>query len=161
MWFSSSLSHGYLYICMHICILCIYVYTYSCKHMHTHVHCAHPLCPTNIYVHVCIYIYICIITLTYIYAHIYTLFPFSPCYGYGVASASRIDLYMGLFCKRALQKRQHSAKETYHLIDPTNRSHPILPARRNTMLKKDISAVILHVQSTSKPTFQVVGSITL
>jgi len=31
---------------------------------------------------------------------------------------------MGLFCKRALQKRQYSAKETYNLIDPTNRSHP-------------------------------------
>ena len=34
--------------------------------------------------------------------------------------------FVGLFCKRALWKRQYSAKETYHLIDPTNRSHPIL-----------------------------------
>jgi len=32
---------------------------------------------------------------------------------------------MGLFCKRALQKSQYSAKETYNFIDPTNRSHPI------------------------------------
>ena len=32
---------------------------------------------------------------------------------------------IGLFCKRALQKRRYSGKETYHLIDPTDRSHPI------------------------------------
>jgi len=44
---------------------------------------------------------------------------------YGVASASRIDKSIGLFCKRALQKRQYSAKETYNLIDPTDRRHPI------------------------------------
>jgi len=32
-----------------------------------------------------------------------------------------------LFCKRALLKRRYSAKETYNLIDPTNRSHPTAP----------------------------------
>jgi len=32
---------------------------------------------------------------------------------------------IGLFCKRALQKRLYSAKETYDLKEPTNRSHPI------------------------------------
>jgi len=32
---------------------------------------------------------------------------------------------IGLFCRRALQKRQYSANETYNLIDPANRSHPI------------------------------------
>jgi len=31
----------------------------------------------------------------------------------------------GLFCKRALQQRLYSAKETYDLKEPTNRSHPI------------------------------------
>jgi len=44
---------------------------------------------------------------------------------YGVALVSRIDKVIGLFCKRALQKSQYSAKETYDLIDPTIRSHPI------------------------------------
>ena len=44
---------------------------------------------------------------------------------YGVVSASRIDKIIGLFCKRALKKRQNSAKETYNSIDPTDRSHPI------------------------------------
>jgi len=33
---------------------------------------------------------------------------------------------VGIFCKRALQKRRYSAKETYDLVDPTHRSHPIL-----------------------------------
>jgi len=42
-----------------------------------------------------------------------------------VALVSRIDKFIGLFCKRALQKREYSAKETYDLIDPTDRSHPI------------------------------------
>ena len=44
---------------------------------------------------------------------------------YGVASVSRIDKIIGLFCKRALQKRRYSAKETYNLIDLPNQSHPI------------------------------------
>ena len=44
---------------------------------------------------------------------------------YGLASVSRIDKIIGLFCKRALQKRHCSAKETYNFVDPTYRSHPI------------------------------------
>ena len=35
------------------------------------------------------------------------------------------DLFMSHFRKRALQKRQYSAQETYNLKEPTNRSHPI------------------------------------
>ena len=44
---------------------------------------------------------------------------------YGVATISRIDKTTGLFCKRDLQKRRYSAKETYNFIDPIDRSHPI------------------------------------
>ena len=44
---------------------------------------------------------------------------------YGVASVSRNDKKIGIFCKRALQKRQYSAKETYDFIDASDRSHPI------------------------------------
>ena len=33
-----------------------------------------------------------------------------------------VDKTIGLFCKRAIEKRRYSAKETYNLIDP---SHPI------------------------------------
>ena len=43
----------------------------------------------------------------------------------GVASISRLLKIIGLFCKRALQKRLYSAKETYDFKEPTNRSHPI------------------------------------
>jgi len=39
--------------------------------------------------------------------------------------AGQIHIRGGFFCKRALQKRQYSAKETYNFIDPTDRSHPI------------------------------------
>jgi len=46
-------------------------------------------------------------------------------HSYGVASVSRIDKIIRLFCKRALLKRRYSAKETCNLIDPANRSHPI------------------------------------
>ena len=42
-----------------------------------------------------------------------------------MASVSRYDKFKGLFCKRALYKRRYSAKATYNLVDPTNRSHPI------------------------------------
>jgi len=44
---------------------------------------------------------------------------------YGVATVSRIDKIIGLFCKRDLQKRRYFAKETYNLIDPTDRSHSV------------------------------------
>ena len=43
---------------------------------------------------------------------------------YGVALVSRIDKIIGLCCKRDLKKSRYSAKETYNLIDPTDRSHP-------------------------------------
>ena len=44
---------------------------------------------------------------------------------YGEGTVSRIDKITCIFCKRVLQKRLHSAKETYNFIDPTDRSHPI------------------------------------
>jgi len=42
-----------------------------------------------------------------------------------VATISRLLKIICLFCKRALQKRLYSAKETYNFKEPTNRSHPI------------------------------------
>jgi len=44
---------------------------------------------------------------------------------YRVATISRLLKIIGPCCKRALQKRLHSAKETYNLKGPTDRSHPI------------------------------------
>jgi len=44
---------------------------------------------------------------------------------YGVPTISRLLRTIGLFCKRTLQKRVYSAKETYDFKEPTNCSHPI------------------------------------
>ena len=44
---------------------------------------------------------------------------------YGAATISRLLKITGLFYKRALCKRRYSAKETYNLKEPTNRSHPM------------------------------------
>jgi len=42
---------------------------------------------------------------------------------------SRLLKIIGLFCKRALQKRRYSAKETCHFEEPTNKSHPVAMGR--------------------------------
>ena len=41
----------------------------------------------------------------------------------GVATVSRIDKIIGLFCRMLSLLQDSFAKQTYHLIDPTNRSH--------------------------------------
>jgi len=46
--------------------------------------------------------------------------------GYGVATVNRINKIIGLFCRIASLLEVFLAKETYHLIDPTNQSHPIV-----------------------------------
>jgi len=56
----------------------------------------------------------------------------SVTHSYGVATISRLLQIIGLFCKRAPQKRLYSTKETYDFKEPTNRSHPIL-AHPNTL----------------------------
>ena len=53
-------------------------------------------------------------------------------HAYGVATMSSLLEIIGLFCKRALRKRLWSAKETYDLKEPTNRSHTILELRYAT-----------------------------
>ena len=52
---------------------------------------------------------------------------------YAVATISRLLKITSLFCKRALQKRLFSAKETYNLKEPTNRSHPIVDGMCRTV----------------------------
>ena len=52
---------------------------------------------------------------------------------YGVATISRLLKIIGLFCKRDLLKRRHSAKEMYNFMEPTNRSHPILQILRQLL----------------------------
>jgi len=45
-------------------------------------------------------------------------------YKYGVATVSRIDKIIGLFCRMLSLLEGSFAKETYNFIDPTDRSHP-------------------------------------
>ena len=47
------------------------------------------------------------------------------CGAYGVATVSRIDKSLGIFCRISSLLQGFFAKETYNFIDPTNRSHPI------------------------------------
>ena len=78
-----------MYICIDICI-----YIHTCTEPYT-------------YIYICIYIYI------YVHSR-----PASECNlgpSHGVALVSRIDKIIGVFCKRALQKRRYSAKETCNL----------------------------------------------
>ena len=51
-----------------------------------------------------------------------------------MATMSRILKITGLFCKRALEKRRYSAKETYNFKEPTNRSHPICVSKNGSIL---------------------------
>jgi len=44
---------------------------------------------------------------------------------YEVATIIMLPKNIGLFCKRALQKRLCSAKETNVFMEPMNHSHPI------------------------------------
>ena len=44
---------------------------------------------------------------------------------YGVATIRKLLKMIDLFCKRALQNRRYSAKETCNFKEPTHRSHPI------------------------------------
>ena len=44
---------------------------------------------------------------------------------YGVATVSRIDKIVGIFCRISSHLQGLCAKKTYNFIDPTNCSHPI------------------------------------
>jgi len=50
-------------------------------------------------------------------------------YTCSLALVSRIDTITGLFCKRALLKKQNSAKETCNFKKPSDRRQPIAERR--------------------------------
>jgi len=64
---------------------------------------------------------------------------------YGAATISRLLQIIGLFCKRALQKRLYSAKETYHFKEPTNCSHPIPSLALNVRWAASVSCMMYSV----------------
>ena len=115
--------YTYMYIFIYI-YMYMYIYVCICMYMAMYMY---------VYIYICLYIYIHI--YIYINIHIYIYVhsrPASECNlgpSHGVALISRIDKIIGLFCKRALQKRRYFAKETCNFIDPTDRSHPIAKHR--------------------------------
>ena len=50
---------------------------------------------------------------------------------YGVLTISRLLNRIGLFCKRALQKRPIFSEERYNFKEPTNRSHAIAECKQS------------------------------
>ena len=98
------------------------MYIYTCIYVN--------IC-TYIYIYIYVYIYIYIYIYIYTYTHTHTHYPAlhilvaQGAVGYGVATSSRLLEIIGLFCKRALSKRQYSAKETYNFKQPTTCSHRI------------------------------------
>jgi len=116
-----------------------HTYTYYMPHTHTYIHTTHiyltywhvtnlasayttPYHTFAIYIHTYHYIH----TTTNIplcTRHIYTHMHISHMLTSHKPDIFSIDKIIGLFCKRALLKRQYSAKETYNFIDPTDRQH--------------------------------------
>ena len=121
--------------------MCIYntchhiLYVITCVIMHRRFICVRIYCMCAYIIYVCVYD-ICdyimyVITITY-----------------GVATVSRIDKIIGLFCKRALLKRRNSAKETYDFKGPTHRSHPMCVIMHRPFIRARIyymSAYIIYL----------------
>jgi len=61
-----------------------------------------------------------------------------------VATISRLLKMTGVFCKKALEKRPYSAKETYHFKELTNRSHPICVCRDRGMHPWEAQIPVIH-----------------
>ena len=59
-------------------------------------------------------------------------------------SIFRLLNIIGLFCKRALQKRRYSAKDTYNVETPTHHSHTISCAHAFVMAIFCTAFIILH-----------------
>ena len=70
----------------------------------------------------------------------------------GVATISRLLQIIGLFCKRALQKRLYSTKETYNFKEPNNHSHPMV-----SILIRESNALAHLPHSLHKPVIYVVS----
>ena len=130
----STKYYEYMCICagVHIQYLLVYTYVYVYTYLYS--------CYVQVYTYVHLY-YSSTRLFVYMYiCNIYTAngpsragcpgqfgTALNYCtYACGVASVSSIDQIIGLFCKRALQKRLYSAKDTYNLNTPTNRSLPIV-----------------------------------
>jgi len=75
---------------------------------------------------------------------------------YAVASVSRIDKMIGLFCKKPY-KRDYVLQETYNLVDPTNRSHSICFNSMCDMPHSDVRHDSLHLRHGSMRAIRMRG----
>jgi len=101
-----------------VAFLFIYAYVHMFRWIYVYIHVY-----GYMYIYVCIWTYICV--YVYVEIHVYArvciymyretdLWFFLAAYSvYGVATIRTLLQIIGLFCKRALKKRQYSAKETY------------------------------------------------
>jgi len=115
----------------HTCVCRIH--TYTSTHKHTCIHTTHS---NNIFDSLdtvestCLCVYVCMHASS---SHMHNPPRYSCMYMHSLPSSIHIRMWLrlvgshiGLFCKRALQKRLYSAKETYILKEHTNHSHIIL-----------------------------------
>ena len=146
-------SYVCIYIYVYICIYaCIYMYIYIYIYMFVYV-CMGLRVMRRIYIYIyivyvylitCVYVYVCVCVRvnlshfiqvkhtvsfffcihTYIHVWMYTyVYNISGMGGLWLVGSIKFKI-IGLFCKRALQKRRYSTTETCNSIDPTDRSHP-------------------------------------
>ena len=117
----------------------VQIYTHT-THTHRHMNVDTHTC-TQTHRTTCVFAATYIHTHACIYVHTFTHIRITTqrcTFWQGVATISRLLKMIGLFCKRALEKRRYSAKETYNFKEPTNRSHPIfshMQAPRHTHLR--------------------------
>ena len=138
-------TYTYIYIYKHMYIyfkiyIYLYVQIYTRTHAHTRTY-THALTRTHTHINRTImWIYaasarselwlpavavVILEWLTFVSTQIMASKDAGRCDLYGVATIRRLLKVIGLFCKRALQKRIYSVKETYNFKEPTSRSHPI------------------------------------
>jgi len=110
-------------------------YTQAHTHLHTRIHTYHYDSATHhVLKNMCMHMYVYIHTYTNTNTHAFDVYfacihfedKNDTGHTHGVATTSRLLKIVGLFCKRALQKRLYSAKETCNLNEPTNPSHTIV-----------------------------------
>jgi len=155
----------YIHININICVqmyIYMYINIYICKYIDIHLHIY-----VRIYIHIVkesIHMVICKKQKN-LYAmmcmkqkNLYAYLAWDTYAGeteiererdYGVATISRIDKILRLFCRTSSLLQGCFAKETCKVIDPTNQSHPISERQMSFVtgknyIKQKIRAHILH-----------------
>jgi len=103
----------------------------------------------NVHAYVCAYVcvnvrvFVCICVCTLLDIQVYAYEYRST---YVLPTITRLLQVIGLFCKKNLQKRLYSAKETYTFKEPTNRSHPGVYTTQTYTPRTCLSTALPHWQ---------------